>query len=132
QHRFDAEAFAPVEELVGADGVGLAGPPRQVDAGGPRADGADAVLPAVARDDAAAGVAHDGGPELADEVGDVGPAAVLVGGGVGGLEDAGVDAPAHVLDERPEDPWVDGPDREGRIKADAGCLHCALPEVTGV
>ena len=45
------------------------------------------------------GVAGGGDAELLDELHDVLTEAVLVGGGVVGLEDAGVDAAAEVLDE---------------------------------
>ena len=57
-------------------------------------------------------------PELADQVEHVAAEAVLVGGGVAGLVDAGVDAAAHVLDERAEQAAVDRPDGEGRVEAD--------------
>ena len=78
-------------------------------------DRADAVLPAVARDEVAAGVAHDRRAELADQLEHVGAEAVLVGGGVRRLVDAGVDAAAHVLDERAEQPPVERPDAEGGV-----------------
>ena len=69
--------------------------------------GPDAVLPAVAGDEVAAGVAHDGHAQLARQLEDVAAEAVLVGRRVAGLVDARVDAPAHVLDERAEEAAVD-------------------------
>jgi hypothetical protein len=71
-------------------------------------DRADAVLPAVPGHEVAAGVAHCGDAELADQRGDVAPQAVCVGGGVVRFVDAGVDAPSEVLDESPEDAAPDG------------------------
>ena len=69
---------------------------------------ADAVLPAVAGDEVAAGVADRGDAQFAGELQYVAPEAVLVGGGVAGLVDAGVDAPAEVFDERAECAPTDG------------------------
>ena len=50
--------------------------------------------------------------ELADEVGDVGAEAQVVGRRVVRLVDAGVDAAAHVLDERTKQPRWNGCDRK--------------------
>ena len=69
---------------------------------------------------------------LANEVGDVAAEPVLVGGGVGRLVDAGVDAAAHVLDERPEDASVDLPDDECGIEHDPGLRHPCLPRRCGI
>ena len=84
--------------------------------------GAHAVLPAVARDEVAARVAHDAHPQVAGQVEDVLPEALGVGRGVVGLVDAGVDAPSHVLDERPEQAAVHVPDGERRVEAE----RCAV------
>ena len=93
---------------------------------GPVGLGADPVLPAVVGDEVAPGVAHDRDPELADEVGDVGAEAQLVGRRVTRLVDAGVDAPAHVLDEGPEDPRPHRPHREGGVQPYRRSSHAVL------
>jgi hypothetical protein len=49
--------------------------------------------------------------ELAHELDDVAAEPVLVGGWVPGVVDASADAPAKVLDERPEGESPDGPTR---------------------
>ena len=90
---------------------------------GPVVLGPDPVLPAVVGDEVAAGIAHDRGPELADQLGDVAAEAVLVGGRVVGLVDAGVDAAAHVLDERPEEPPVERPHRERGVEPHGRLSH---------
>ena len=60
-------------------------------------------------------IAHGRHPEPSDQVDDVATPAVGVGGRMAGLVDPAVDRPAHVLDERPEDTFVDGGDRAGRV-----------------
>src|SRR5690606_35410470 len=65
-------------------------------------DRTDPVLPEVTRNEVAARVAHDRRTELLDEREHVAAEAALVGLGMAGLEDAGVDAAPHVLDERAE------------------------------
>ena len=115
QHRLDPGGLAPVHELVGAEAVGLGREPGEVQPGGPLLDRADAVFPVVAGEEVAARIAHDGGPELAHQLQHVLPEAVLVGRRVAGLEDAAVDAAAHVLDEGAEDAAVEVRDHEVAI-----------------
>ena len=123
EHRLDAEPRRPRQEVIGADLVGLDGPPREVESRGPVLLGADPVLPPVVGDEVATGVAHDRGSELTHELSHVGAEAVLVGGRVIRLVDAGVDAAAHVLDEGPEDPAVERPHRERGIEPHGRHTH---------
>ena len=81
-------------------------------------DRAHAVLPAVAGDEVAARVAHGAHAELAGELEDVLAEAVLIGRRVVRLVDAGVDAPAQVLDEGAEGAATHGRDAEGGIKGE--------------
>ena len=84
--------------------------PGQIESTGTFLLGADAVLPAVAGHEVDARVADGGGAEFLDQVDDVLAEAVLVGGRVVGLVDAGVHATAKVLDERTEQTIVDRSD----------------------
>ena len=72
---------------------------RRDRAGGGGLGRPDAVLPAVTRDEVAAGIADRRDAEFPDELDDVAAEAVLVGGGMTGLVDAVVDAPPQMLDE---------------------------------
>ena len=65
---------------------------------------ADAVFPVVGRDEVAAGIADHRDIEVLDQLGDVAAHAVLVGGRVAGLVDAGVDGAAEMLEEGPIEP----------------------------
>ena len=94
EHRRDPDPLAPLQEVVGADLVGFEAAPGEVQGGRAVLAGSDAVLPDVVGHEVAAGVADQGDPELGDQVRDVRTEAVRVGGGVAGLVDAGVDAPA--------------------------------------
>ncbi len=67
EHGLDADLPAPVDEFVGAEGVRLGREPREVEPPGPVLLGADAVLPVVAGQEVAAGIAHDSRAELAGE-----------------------------------------------------------------
>ena len=122
-HRFDVEPPAPGHELVDAELVGLEAVPGQVAADGSVLLGADAVLPAVAGKEVAAGVTHGGDPEFTDEFGHVAPETIGVRGGVSRLVDPGVDAPSHVLDEGTEGPSVDGAHRPSRVCCEGGVQH---------
>ena len=106
-HRLDAGRSRPAHELVEADLVGLVECQARSSRVGAVIARTDAVLPAVARDEVAARVAHDRDAELADQLDHVGAEAVRVGARVAGLVDAGVDAAAQVLDERAEQPRAD-------------------------
>ena len=72
--------------------VGLRRVPGEVQPARSRSARPDPVLPAVAGDEVAAGIAHDRDAQLADEVKDVLAEPVGVGAWVAGLIDAGVDA----------------------------------------
>lgn len=122
-HRLDAGSSAPTQELVDAEVVALHGAPGQVEPARALLQRADPVLPAVAGHEVATWVAHDRRPELTYEVRHVGTETVGVGPGMAGLEHAGVDAAAHVLDERAEQPWIDRRQAEGRIERQCGHLH---------
>src|SRR5690606_18656424 len=116
----------PVHELVEAERVGLDGPPGRVEAGRPVLDRTDAVLPPVAGDEVPTRVPHRRDTKLTDQLKDVASKTGLVGGGVPRLEDAPVDAPPHVLDERAEDPAVDGRDGERWVDRELSVLHLLL------
>jgi hypothetical protein len=105
-----------VHELVQAELVGLDAVPGEVQPAGPLVARADAVLPPVAGDEVAAGVADQRDAELPGQLQDVLTESVLVGGRVVGLVDPGVDATAHVLDEAAERPAVDRGNDEGGIE----------------
>lgn len=105
-----AGGLKPFGHLVQAEFVGFGGMPGQIESTGTFLLGADAVLPAVAGHEVAARVADGGGAEFLDQVDDVLAEAVLVGGRVVGLVDAGVHATAKVLDERTEQTIVDRSD----------------------
>ena len=79
EHRLDAGRPAPVDELVGAERVGLGRQPGEVEPPRPALARADAVLPVVARDEVAAGVAHDRRRQLAHQRQHVAAEAALVG-----------------------------------------------------
>ena len=87
----------------------------------------DAVLPDVVGHEVAAGVADEGDPELGDQVRDVRTEAVRVGGGVAGLVDAGVDAAAEVLDERPEQAGPDRPHDKAGIDGEVDRVRHGIP-----
>ena len=129
--RFDADGAAELHELAEPELVGLGGAPGEVQASRPVLLGAHAVFPAVAGDEVPAGVADHRRAELADEVQDVLPETVVVRRGVVGFVDAGVDAPAKVLHEGPEQALGHLGHGEARIELDARAVvlgHSRLPE----
>ena len=73
---------AQVGELVESDGVGFGAVPRGIQAHGALVAGADAIFPAVTRDEVAAGVAHDRRTEALHQIADIAAESVGVGGGV--------------------------------------------------
>src|SRR5581483_10011794 len=87
------------DELVGAEAIGLGRFPGEVEAARPLFDRADAVLPIVARDEIAAGIAHDGEPELAQVRQLVLAERALVCLRMPELNDSARVAGAHVVDE---------------------------------
>ena len=122
-HRLAAHLAGPRHELVDTNVVGLEGSPRQLEPRRPLVSGTDAVLPVVAGDEVASGIAQDRRAELADEILDVGPEAVRIGRGVPRLIDAFVDTSAEVLDERAVDPGIDLSDLERRVDRQLRVAH---------
>ena len=112
QHRLDVGGAAPVDEFVGAELVGLGRHPGEIEPARPLVHRADAVLPVVAGDEVAAGIAHDGRRQLAHQRQHVAAEALGVGGGMAGLEDAAIDAAAEMLDEGAEQARIGGADRD--------------------
>ena len=86
--------------------VGFQGAPGPVQPPGPLVAGADAVLPAEARDKVAARIAHHGNVQRANQLDHVPAEAQGVGGGVVRAVDAVVDGPAQMLDKGAIDPRV--------------------------
>ena len=129
EHRLDAGHPAPVDELVGAELVGLRRAPGQVEPHRPLLLRSDAVLPVVAGQEVAARIAHDRRPELARQRQHVAAKSVRVGRRMAGLVDAAVDAAAHVLDEGAEDPAVERRQDEVAIDDDARFQHGCVPVV---
>src|SRR3546814_7487153 len=108
-HRLDVGGLAPVHEFVGAELVGLGRAPGEIEPDGALVLGADAVFPIIAREEIAARIAHDRGPQLADQREHVAAETVGVGGVMAGFVDAAIDAAAAMLDEAAEDvPWGGG------------------------
>jgi hypothetical protein len=127
QHGLDAGAAAPVDELVGAEGVGLGRLPSQVEPPRPLLDRPDAVLPVVAGDEVAAWVAHDGGRQLAHQRQHVAAKAPLVGGRVARLPDPLVDAAPEMLDEGAEEAPVGCADGEVVVEKHLAIRHGRTP-----
>ena len=125
-HRLNLCLTAPLHELVQPEGVGLGGVPGQLAAGGTLGHRADAILPAVVGHEVAAGVPGHRDAELAHEPHDVLTQAVLVSGGVVRLEDAGVDAPTHVLHEDAVHAAVDLSDRAVGVNSNTCLSHQGL------
>ena len=115
QHWLDAGEARPVDELVRADLVALDRAPGEVEASRPLLEWPDTVLPVIAGDEVSAGVANDRGAEFAGEVEHVRAKPVPIGGWVRRFVDPRVHAPAEMLDERPEEPRVDGSYCEGGV-----------------
>jgi hypothetical protein len=122
-HGLHARLAAPADELVDADLVRLGAVPGQVEPARAPVDRADAVLPSVAGDEVAAGVADGGHAQLPGQVEHVAAEAVLVGRGVAGLVDAGVDAAPEVLHERADGAPAHRGDLEGGIQGEFGLMH---------
>ena len=106
QHGPDVHPLAPLQKLVGAHLVGLQGKPGQLRPHRTLVLGADAVLPAVAGQEVAPGIADVGQAQGANQLRHIPAEARLVGGGVVGLVDAGVHRPAHVLNKGAVEPVV--------------------------
>ena len=123
EHRLDAGRPAPVDELVGAERVGLGRQPGEVEPRRPALARSDPVLPVVARDEVAAGIAHDRRRQLVHQRQHVAAEPALVRLGMPGLEDAPVDAAPEVLDERAEQPAVGGADDVVAVEKDLHGTH---------
>ena len=123
QHGLCLGGATPVDELVGAELVGLGRHPGEVEPARPLGRRTDAVLPVVARHEVAAGIARDRGRKLAHQRQHVLAEALGVGRGMAGLEDAAIDAAAEMLDEGAEQPRVGAADREIAVKADLDVTH---------
>src|SRR6202035_3008083 len=113
-------------ELVQADLVRLERVPGEVAAHGARLSRADRVLPPEARDEVAARVADGRAAEFPDELDDVHPETVLVRGRVPRLVQAGVDAPAKVLNERAEGAPPDGRDDGALVELDVSARQLSV------
>ncbi len=124
-HRLDVGLLRPRHELVGADLVRLEAVPREIETLRALVDWPDAVLPAIAGDEIAAGVADRRNAHLTDEVDHVLTKAFLVGGLMAGLVDASVDGASEVFHEGSERAAPDGADDEGRVDLDV-CFHLSL------
>jgi hypothetical protein len=131
EHRFDVRLAGPAHELVEPEGVGLDAVPGEVEPGGPGLHRPNAILPPVAGHEVAARIADQGDAEIANQLEHVAPEPVVVGRRMIGLVDAGVDTPAHVLDERTERPPVDRRDHERRIERQR-CCECPIHEITSI
>ena len=112
EHHLDAGLLRPDRELVDADLVGLLRPPGEVEAHRPLVLRPDAVLPVVGGDEVAARIADRRDLQRLHQLQHVLAETVLVGLGMAGLVDPGVDRPAHVLDEGRVQAVVDRPDPE--------------------
>ena len=132
QHRLDARGAAPVDEFVGAELVGLGRHPGEVEPARPLGHGTDTVLPVVARDEVAAGIAHDRGRQLAHQGEHVAAEALGVRRGMAGLEDAAIDAAAEMLEEGAEQPGMGRADGEIAMQADVDVTHGKQLRWTGL
>jgi hypothetical protein len=121
--RIDAGLAGPGDELVGTELVRLDRPPGQVQLARALVLRTDAILPVVVGDEVAAGVADRSDTQLTNQFEHVGTEPVLVGARVVRLVDTGVDAAAHVLDERAEQAPVQRTDHEGGVDGETCDRH---------
>ncbi len=121
-----ADLAEEVDVLGEAEAVRLGGVPGEVETAGAAVRRAHGVFPLVARDEVAAGVADGGDAQFADEAEDVLAESLVVGCGVVGFEDAGVDAAAEVFHEAAEEAGVHFADGECRVEGEAGGVHGRL------
>src|SRR5690606_37018327 len=127
QHGLDIRKAAPVHELVCAEGVRLDRLPGKVEAARALLHGTYAILPVIARDEIAAGVAHDGGAEFAYQLQHVATETSLIGAGVVRLVNSAIDATAKMFDEGAEQPSVGGADGEVAIEKNLAAGQRILP-----
>ena len=123
EHRLHLRRTAPVDELIGAEGVGLGGEPGQIEPLGPLRNGADPVPPVVARDEIAARIAHDGRAQFTHQRQHILAEALLVGSCMARLVDAAVNAAAEMLHEGAEQARVGFSDREIPVDHYFGVTH---------
>lgn len=88
--------------------------------------GAHTVIPAIAGDEIAAGVADGARAKLPDQFDHLLTEAVLVGSGRAGFINSVIDAPAQVLNERTEDPPVQGCHNGRWVNPDNGGAMTAI------
>src|SRR5262249_61852035 len=100
-HRLDLRGLAPVHELVRTEGVGLGREPGEVELLGAFILGSHSVFPIVTGYEVSAGIADDGGPQFIDEIENIAPEPLLVGGRGSRLANPPVDAATEMLDTRP-------------------------------
>ena len=123
QHRLDVGGLAPVDKLVGAKAIGLGRAPGEVETLRPIRHRPDAVLPIVAGDEIATGIAHDGRRQFLDQGEHVLSETLLVRLGVIGLVEAAIDAAPEMLDEGTEQARIGLTDGECAIEMDLGFKH---------
>src|SRR5581483_12121128 len=111
-HRLSVRLAAPAHEFVGADLVGLGGPPGKVETGRPLVARADAIHPVIVGDEIAARIPDQRDVQIADQIQHVTAEAVRVGCRMAGLVNAAIDGPSEVLEECTVDAVIDGADLE--------------------
>ena len=126
-HHLAAGCGAPVGKFVEAHLVGLGGEPGQIQPLGPLLPGTHTVLPVEAGDEIAAGVAHQGHPQLFDHFDHVLAEALLIRLRVARLIDAAVNRPAQMLNEGAIEPLVHLADDEILMKNHACLFHGKSP-----
>jgi hypothetical protein len=92
---------------VDADGVTLRRVPGEIQACGSLFSRADSIFPVVGRHEVAAGVADKWDLEVTDQLGDIASHACAIRRFMVRFEDASVDSPTEVLQERAVEAVVD-------------------------
>src|SRR5690606_31653981 len=106
EHRLGVDGVAPVDELMHTDRIAVGRVPGEGEARRTLFARSGAVFPSVGRNEIAAGIADIGNLEIAHELGDVPPHAVLVGGRMVRLVDAGIDRPSQMFEEGAVEPVI--------------------------
>ena len=94
---------APLDKFICAKGVRFGAQPGEIQPCGSFLHRADAVLPVATRHIVASRVADDRRTKFSNQIENVSPEPAIIRRGMPGFENAGVDAPAHMLDERTEE-----------------------------
>ncbi len=123
EHRLHAGLPAPADELVRPELIGLRAAPGKIEPPRPLLARSDAILPVVTGQEVASRVANERGAQLAGQREHITAKTLSVRCWMSGLEDAAVDAAAHVLDERSEDASVERRYREVAIDDDVTLQH---------